>query len=78
MKRVFIAGVILFFTGLSFTSCRDAEEKETVVKEVEVEREQPEEVEEERKGILERAGEKVDGKVNKEVDEEIDKIGDDN
>ena len=38
--------------------------------------EEPEVDKEEQKGILERAGEKVDNKVNKEIDEEIDKIDD--
>ncbi len=77
MKRVLITGVILLFTTMSLTSCRDTTEKETVVKEVEVEKkETATPKEEEKKGILERAGEKVDGKVNKEIDEEIDKIDD--
>ena len=44
------------------------------VSQVEVEKEEPEVEKEEQKGILERAGEKVDNKVNKEIDEEIDKI----
>ncbi len=48
-----------------------------VVKEVRVETEKAEPVEE-RKGILERTAEKVDKEVNKEIDEEIEKIGDDN
>jgi hypothetical protein len=76
MKRVLITGVIFLFTAMSLTSCRETTEKETVVKEVEVEKEKTVEPEEEKKGILERAGEKVDGKVNKEIDEEIDKIDD--
>lgn len=76
MKRVLITGVILLFTAVSFSSCRETTEKETVVREVEVEKEETAEPEEERKGILERAGEKVDGKVNEEIDEELDKIDD--
>lgn len=57
-----------------FTSCRETvKEKETVVREVEVEKET-----EEQKGVLERTAEKVDKEVNKEVNEEIEKIGDDN
>ncbi|TDN90495.1 hypothetical protein DET49_105157 [Salegentibacter sp. 24] len=74
MKRVLITGVILLFTAMSFTSCRETTEKVTVVKEVE--KEEP--VVEEEKGILERAGEKVDNKVNEEIDEEIDKIDENN
>ncbi|WP_289024375.1 hypothetical protein [uncultured Salegentibacter sp.] len=74
MKRVFITGIFLLGT-LSLTSCRETAEEKTVVKEVEVQKEAPE-PEEEQKGILERAGEKVDKKVNKEINEEIDKIDD--
>jgi hypothetical protein len=75
MKRVFITGVLLL-SIISLTSCRETAEEKTVVKEVEVEKEEPEVDKEEQKGILERAGEKVDNKVNKEIDEEIDKIDD--
>lgn len=75
MKRVFITGVFLL-SIISLTSCRETAEEKTVVKEVEVEKEEPEVDKEEQKGILERAGEKVDNKVNKEIDEEIDKIDD--
>lgn len=57
--------VTVFTVGILFTSCRET------VKEVKVETE-------ESKGIIERAGEKVDKKVNKEIDKAIDKIGDDN
>ena len=49
-----------------------------MVREVEVERVEKAEPAEERKGILERAGEKVDDEANKKIDEEIDKIGDGN
>ncbi|SKB75508.1 hypothetical protein SAMN05660776_2848 [Salegentibacter holothuriorum] len=75
MKRVFITGVFLLGI-ISLTSCRETPEEKTVVKEVEVQKEVPEVEEEEQKGILERAGEKVDKKVNKEINEEIDKIDD--
>jgi hypothetical protein len=75
MKKVLIFGGFLFLSSLSLVSCRDTKEKETVIKEVEVEKETPKE---EKKGLLERTGEKVDEKVNKEIDKEIDKIGDDN
>ena len=75
MKRVFITGVLLL-SIISLTSCRETAEEKTVVKEVEVEKQEPEVDKEEQKGILERAGEKVDNKVNKEIDEEIDKIDD--
>ena len=82
MKRVFVIGSLFLVSTLSLISCRETSEeneKEVIVKEreVEVEKETPAETEE-RKGILERAGEKVDEEVNKEIDEEIDKIGDDN
>ncbi|WP_300437803.1 hypothetical protein [Christiangramia sp.] len=73
MKRLSMlaGGLIMFSTVL--TSCRDTTEKETVVREVEVEKKV-----EEREGILERTAKEVDKEVNKEIDEEIDKIGDDN
>lgn len=79
MKRLSILAVGLFMTVAVFNSCRDTNEKEVIVKEVEVEKEvkTPEQVEE-REGILERTAKKVDKKVNDEIDEEIDKIGDDN
>lgn len=73
MKTRNIALVTLLITAFAFTSCRETEKKETViVKEVRVE------TEKEREGILERTAKKVDDKVNKEIDEEIQKIGDDN
>lgn len=79
MKRLSIlAGGLLMFSAV-LTSCRDTAEKETIVREVEVEKkvETPEEAEE-REGILERTAKEVDKEVNKEINEEIDKIGDDN
>ncbi|HEY9184755.1 MAG TPA: hypothetical protein VIM94_05500 [Salegentibacter sp.] len=79
MKRVFVMGSLFLVSTLSLVSCRETEEKEkeVIVKEVEVEKQTPDETEEQ-KGILERTGEKVDKEVNKEIDEEIEKIGDDN
>jgi hypothetical protein len=74
MKKLIFTALVAF--GLiSFTSCREEAETKEVVKEVEV---REVEVEKEEKGILERTAEKVDDEVNKEVDEEIEKIGDDN
>lgn len=70
MKRV-IGIVVLGLLAFNTDSCREQEEKETVVvKEVEVE--------DDREGILERTAKKVDQEVNKEIDEEIENIGDDN
>ncbi|MDR9458162.1 MAG: hypothetical protein RI572_12205 [Salegentibacter sp.] len=80
MKRVFVLGSLFLVSTLSLISCRETSEeneKEVIVREVEVEKETPAETEE-RKGILERTGERVDKEVNEEIDEEIDKIGDDN
>lgn len=67
----------LMTAGLFFTACRD-EKPKTVIKEKTIETKEPAKAEpkEESKGILERAGEKVDGKVNKEVDDKIDEIDD--
>ncbi len=64
LTRIF---ALLIFGSLLLTSCRETvtEERE-VVREVEVERED--------EGILERTGKEVD----KEVNEEIEEIGDDN
>ncbi len=78
MKRVVYVAALILTGATTLISCRDTAEKETVVvKEVRVETEKAEPVEE-RKGILERTVEKVDKEVNKEIDEEIEKIGDDN
>lgn len=79
MKRLSIlASGLLLFSSVLF-SCRDTSDKETIVREVEVEKEvkTPEEAEE-KEGILERTAKEVDKEINKEIDEEIDKIGDDN
>ena len=79
MKRLSILAGGLLMISTALTSCRDTQEKETIVREVEVEKkvETPEEAEE-KEGILERTAKEVDKEVNKEIDEEIDKIGDDN
>lgn len=77
MKRAILFTALALLSAGSILSCRETNERETVVREVEVERTEPVKTEE-RKGILERTGERVDQKVNKEIDEEIDRIGDDN
>lgn len=71
MKKSILV-LALMTTGLFFTACRDQEPK-TVIKEKTIETKEPVK-KEERKGILERTGEKVDSKVNKEVDDKIDGI----
>lgn len=80
MKKTFLMFAIGILSVTTLISCRDSEEKETViVREVEVEKaEEKEPVVEEKKGVFERTAEKVDQEVNKEIDEEIEKIGDDN
>ncbi|MCM4157726.1 hypothetical protein [Gramella sp. AN32] len=78
MRRFSIVAGSLLLSATAFTSCRETEkpqEKEVIVREVEVEKE-PEV--EERKGILERTAQEVDKEVNKEIDKKIDEIGDDN
>ncbi|MFN4763873.1 hypothetical protein ACKGJN_12160 [Gillisia sp. Q332] len=75
MKKVFLMVALVITSAISLVSCRETNEKETIIREVKVEKSEPVE---EKKGILERSAEKVDKKVNKEIDEEIDKIGDDN
>tara|TARA_R100000935_G_C2833565_1_gene166661 strand:- start:1058 stop:1294 length:237 start_codon:yes stop_codon:yes gene_type:complete len=78
MKGVIYLSALILMGATTLISCRDKAEKETVViKEVRVETEKAEPVEES-KGILERTAEKVDKEVNKEIDKEIEKIGDDN
>ncbi|RXG18430.1 hypothetical protein DSM03_1011116 [Leeuwenhoekiella aestuarii] len=70
MKKV-IGIFVLSLLAFNTFSCRETKEKETViVKEVEVE--------DDREGILERTAKKVDNEVNKEIDQEIENIGDDN
>ena len=75
MKRVILFSGLLFLTLTSMISCRETSEKETVIREVKVEKT---ETTEQPKGAFERAAEKVDSQVNKKIDKEIDKIGDDN
>ena len=79
MRRLSFLAIVLMTSSVLLTSCRQEAEKETIVKEVEVEKQvkSPEEADE-REGILERTAKKVDNEVNKEIDEEIEKIGDDN
>ena len=77
MKFKFLI-LFLIFTVTTFTSCREEVRKETIVREVEVEKEEKEVVEEEQEGILERTAKKVDSEVNEEIDEEIERIGDEN
>lgn len=72
MKKVVFTMVILTITAFSMVSCRETKEK-TVIIEKEVEK-----APEEEKGILEKAGKKVDKEVNEEIDKKIDEIGDDN
>lgn len=74
MKKVFILGVMAFSSLFFFNSCREQPtETKTVVVEKEVvaekETEKPE-------GALERTAKKMDDKVNKKIDEQIDKIDD--
>lgn len=77
MKRFsFIAGMLLLMVS-SLTSCRDTPEKETVIREVQVEK-KVDTVTKDREGILERTAKEVDKKVNKEIDTVIQDIGDDN
>lgn len=73
MKRIILLSALFLFTATSLISCRETTEKETVIREVKVEKAEPAE---ERKGALERAAEKADAEVNKKIDKEIDKIGD--
>ncbi len=76
MKKTIYSAAILFLSAVALISCRETEkETETIVREVEV---QTETTTEEAGGILERAGEKVDGEVNEKIDDQIDRIGDDN
>lgn len=84
MIRKVLAIAVVMFGMFSLNSCRDTTEKETIVREVEVDDEQPEikvevtKEEEENEGILERTAKEVDKEVNKEINQEIDNIGDDN
>ncbi|MCM8568933.1 hypothetical protein NE848_06060 [Gramella jeungdoensis] len=77
MKRITILASMLIMVASVLTSCRETKEKETIVKEVEVEK-KVDTPKEEREGILERTAKEVDKEVNEEINEEIEKIGDDN
>lgn len=70
MKRVILITALFLFSASTLVSCRTETEKETIIREVEVK-----EPIEEKKGILERTGERIDKKVNEEIEEEIDNIG---
>jgi len=74
MKKIVFTLAAIFIGTTALTSCRETE-TETIVKEVEVETEA---AAEETGGALQRAGEAVDDEVNKEIDNAIDEIGDDN
>ncbi|QLE00648.1 hypothetical protein HX109_03375 [Galbibacter sp. BG1] len=69
MKKIVLGAAMLFVFGGAFVSCKETEEKKEVII-----KEESTEVEEE--GILERAGKEVDEEVNEEIDETIEKIGD--
>lgn len=70
--------ILLLFCSILFTSCRETVKEEKVIHEVEVKKEPVEVKEEEKEGVLERTAKKVDQEVNKQIDDEIDKIGEDN
>lgn len=80
MKRIILSTAIMLASASTLISCRETTEKETVIREVEVERTQPVEVKveevEEREGVFERSAKKVDDKINEEIDEKIDEIDD--
>lgn len=81
MKRVILIAALIATSATTLISCRQTTEKETVIREVEVERSEPVKVEieeKDREGVFERSAKKVDDKINEEIDEEIDRIGDDN
>lgn len=69
MKKLFVLIAIMAVT-FGLKSCRDQEpttHTKEVIREVEVK-------EDESDGILEKAGKKVDDKINEEVDKTLDKI----
>ncbi len=68
LKLSIVALVFVF----SATSCREQKGQKTVIIKEETKTVAPEE----NKGILERVGDAVDNRVNKEIDEEIEKIED--
>jgi len=74
MKKIVFTLAAVFIGATALTSCRETE-TETIVKEVET---TTEDAADETEGVLERAGQAVDDEVNKEINDEIDEIGDDN
>lgn len=72
MKKTLI---LISIATLAFGSCREQKtETKEVIREVRVETPEPKEKDNE--GIFERAAKKVDKQVNDEIDKKIDKIGD--
>lgn len=79
MKRIILSSALILASASTLISCRETAEKETVIREVEVERTQPVEVKvevEDREGVFERSAKKVDDKINREIDRKIDDIDD--
>ena len=77
MKRVILITALTLTSATALISCRETGERETVIREVEVERSEPVRVEvEEREGVFERSAKKVDEKINRKIDEKIDEIDD--
>ena len=70
MRKSLLTSALLLCTLTFGISCRETQEKQVII--------EKETVVEEEKGILEKAGEKVDEEVNEEVDKAIEDIGDDN
>tara|TARA_R110002051_G_scaffold101241_1_gene172034 strand:+ start:11488 stop:11694 length:207 start_codon:yes stop_codon:yes gene_type:complete len=64
MKKLFLVLVFISISMPTLISCRETKEKTVVI-----EKEAPEE-----KGVLEKAGEKADKKVNEEIDKTIESI----
>lgn len=66
--------VAVFSFGIFFLiSCTDTVKETTVIKEKETETQT-----QSKEGVLERTAKKVDAEVNKEINNEIEKIGNDN
>lgn len=76
MKKSIKFFAVCFIAAVAFTSCREQEPgtTTTIIKEKEVTTEKAAEKTPEKQGILERAANKVDSRVNKEADKVIDKI----
>lgn len=64
MKKLFIIVAFVALAMPTLVSCRETTEKTVII----------EKEGEEKKGILERAGEKADKEVNKEIDNTIDNM----